>query len=129
MVSGSWKARKEYQKMWKFKFLTSFSNGMLIIVIGFLLLLFASVIFFATQIPSPEDLTTRNIAQATKIYDKKGELLYDIYENQNRTPIKLAEIPDFVKKATISIEDKDLAKRNCAKISNQNGYSWCISAI
>jgi len=93
--------------MWRFKFLTSLSNGMLIIVLGFLLLLFSSVIFFATQIPSPEDLTTRSIASSTKIYDRNGELLYDIYQNQNRTPIKLSDIPDNVKKATISIEDKD----------------------
>jgi len=107
MVSGSWKARKEYKRMWRFKFLTSLSNGMLIIVLGFLLLLFSSVIFFATQIPSPEDLTTRSIASSTKIYDRNGELLYDIYQNQNRTPIKLSDIPDNVKKATISIEDKD----------------------
>jgi len=110
MVQGSWKARKEYQRMWKFKFLTSLSNGMLIIVIGFLLLLFGGVIFFATQIPSPDDLTNRQIASSTKIYDRNGELLYDIYQNQNRTPIKLEDAPDVVKKATISIEDKDFYK-------------------
>ena len=107
MTPGSFRARKEYSGLWKFKFLANLSNGMLIIVIGFLLLLFASVIFFATQIPSPEDLTTREVAASTKIYDKNGELLYDIYQNQNRTPIKLSDIPDNVKKATISIEDKD----------------------
>lgn len=68
------------------------------------------VVFFATQIPSPEQLTNRNIAQSTKIYDREGELLYDIFQDQNRTPIKLSEIPDHVKWATIAIEDKDFYK-------------------
>jgi len=110
MTPGSWKARKEYGSLRKFRFLSNLSNSMLIIVIGFLLLLFASVIFFATQIPSPSDLTNRTIASSTKILDRNGELLYDIYQNQNRTPIKLSEVPEYVKQATISIEDKDFYK-------------------
>ncbi len=110
MSSGSWKARQEYKKVWKFKFLSSLSTGMLVIVVGFLLILFGSVIFFATQIPSPSDLTNREVASSTKIYDKTDELLYDIYLNQNRTPIKLTDVPEYVKQATISIEDKDFYK-------------------
>ncbi len=86
------------------------STIILIGIFGMFLLSFAVVIFFATQIPSVEDLTNRDIAQATKIYDKNGELLYDIFANQNRTPVKLEDIPDNVKKATISIEDKDFYK-------------------
>ena len=110
MTSGSWKARKEYGKLWRFKFLSNLSTGMLLLVVGFLLVLFGSVIFFATQVPSPEDLTNRDIAQATKIYDRNSELLYDIYQDQNRTPIKLNEVPTYVKEATIAIEDKDFYK-------------------
>ncbi|MBU1000672.1 PBP1A family penicillin-binding protein [Patescibacteria group bacterium] len=112
MSSGSWKARRENKKLWKFKFLSGLSTGMLIIVVGFLILLFGSVIFFATQIPNPSDLSNREIAQSTKIYDRKGQLLYDIYQNQNRTPVKLSEIPDCVKQATIAIEDKDFYKHS-----------------
>jgi 1A family penicillin-binding protein len=72
-----------------------------------MLFLIGGIVFFATQVPSPESLTNREIASATKIYDRNGELLYDIFKNQNRTPVKLSEIPDSVKKATISIEDKN----------------------
>ncbi|MBU1031760.1 penicillin-binding protein [Patescibacteria group bacterium] len=107
---GSWKARQENKKVWRFKFLSKLSTLMLISVVGFLLLIFGAVIFFATQIPNTSDLSSRSVAQATKIYDRNGELLYDIYQNQNRTPVKLAEIPDFVKQATIAIEDKDFYK-------------------
>ncbi|MBI2314609.1 PBP1A family penicillin-binding protein [Candidatus Daviesbacteria bacterium] len=110
MVHGSWRVRKESRKLWKFKLLSNLSTGILIGVVGFLLLLFSAVVFFATQIPSPSDLTNREIAQATKIYDKNGELLYDIYHEQNRTPVKLSEVPDYVKEATLAIEDKDFYK-------------------
>ncbi len=112
MVQGSWKARKEYKKLWKFKFLSNLSSVMLFGVIGFLVFLFGLVIFFATQIPSASELTNRNIVSSTKIFDRNGELLYDIYQNQNRTPIKLADMPDVVKKSTISIEDKDFYKHS-----------------
>ncbi len=110
MTHGSWKARQESKKIWKFKILSDLSTGVLVIVVGFLLLLFGAVLYFATQIPNPSDLSNRNIAQATKIYDKKGQLLYDIYQDQNRTPVKVTEIPEYVKEATISIEDKDFYK-------------------
>lgn len=109
-VHGSWKVRKQVAGLWRFKFLSNLSTTILIVVVGFLLLLFGSVIFFATQIPSPSDLTNREIVSSTKIYDRSGELLYDIYQNQNRTPVKLSEVPDYVKQATISIEDKEFYK-------------------
>lgn len=112
MSIGSWKLRQENKKIWKLKFLSSLSTAMLVLVVGFLLLLFGSVIFFATQIPNPSDLSNRDIAEATKIYDRNGQLLYDIYQNQNRTPVKLSEVPDYVKQATIAIEDKDFYKHS-----------------
>lgn len=110
MTHGSWKARKENKRIWKFNFLSHLSTSILIAVVGVLLLVFGAVIFFATQVPNPSELSTRNIAEATKIYDKRGELLYDIYQDQNRTPIKLSEIPEYVKQATLAIEDKDFYK-------------------
>src|SRR3989344_3109926 len=108
----SFRARRESKKLWKFKLLSKFSSSLLIIVVLFLFALFGSVIFFATQVPSPEELTSRFVAQSTKIYDRDSELLYDIYEGQNRTPIKLSDVPDNVKKSTISIEDKDFYKHS-----------------
>ncbi len=110
MALSSWKVRRESSKIWRLKFLSGFSTGMLWIVIGFLVILFSSVIFFATQIPSASDLINRDITASTKIFDRDKELLYDIYLDQNRTPIKLTEVPEYVKQATISIEDKDFYK-------------------
>jgi 1A family penicillin-binding protein len=110
MAEGSWRARKEHSKIWKLKFLSGLSTGMLVLVVGGLLTFLAMIAFFATQVPSPDDLSNRSVAQATKIFDKNGELLYDIYEDQNRTPVKLTDVPNYVREATISIEDKDFYK-------------------
>jgi 1A family penicillin-binding protein len=89
-----------------------YSTTILFAILGGILLFIAMLIFFALQVPSPEELTNRDTAAATKIYDRNGELLYDIFENQNRTPIKLAEVPNNVKNATIAIEDKDFYKHS-----------------
>lgn len=59
------------------------------------------------DLPSPTQLTTREIPLTTKIFDRHGELLYEIYADQNRTLVPLSEMPDSLKQATISIEDKD----------------------
>lgn len=45
--------------------------------------------------------------QSTKILDREGRLLYNIYSSQNRTLIPLSEISDSMKQATIAIEDQD----------------------
>ncbi|OGK74955.1 hypothetical protein A2459_04125 [Candidatus Roizmanbacteria bacterium RIFOXYC2_FULL_41_10] len=39
-------------------------------------------------------------------------MLYEIYHEQNRTPIELESLPVYVKQATISIEDKDFYKHS-----------------
>ena len=46
-------------------------------------------------------------AVSSKILDRNGNLIYEIYADQKRSPIKLSEVPAYVKNATISIEDKD----------------------
>ncbi|PIZ97468.1 MAG: hypothetical protein COX78_04505, partial [Candidatus Levybacteria bacterium CG_4_10_14_0_2_um_filter_35_8] len=68
------------------------------------------VFLFLTNIPNPNELTSREIAQTTKIYDRNGILMYQIYANQNRTIISLSSIPRSLKNATVAIEDKDFYK-------------------
>ena len=80
----------------------SFKIGLATIV----LLVFG--VWFATKdLPSPKQLETRDLAQTTKIYDRNGKLLFNIYNEQNRTVVPLSEIPENLKHATIAIEDKD----------------------
>ncbi len=66
--------------------------------------------YFTRDLPSPRQLDLRQVAQTTKILDKNGQLLYNIYTDENRTLVPLSQIPDNLKNATIAIEDKDFYK-------------------
>ncbi|HNX10570.1 MAG TPA: PBP1A family penicillin-binding protein [bacterium] len=85
----------------------------LIIKLGIaFVLIFAIYVFIITrQLPDPNHLIEREIAQSTKIYDRTGEnLLYEVSGDQKRTLVPLNEIPEYVKQATIAIEDKNFYK-------------------
>lgn len=73
----------------------------------FLPLLF---VIFIQDLPSPQELVLRPSPQTTKIYDRNGTLLYQIYASQNRTIVPLSDIPKSLQQATIAIEDKDFYK-------------------
>jgi penicillin-binding protein 1C len=60
-------------------------------------------------IPLPDNLS-QNQAVSTKLLDRNGKLIYEIYADQRRTPVKLTDVPPYLKEATISIEDKDFYK-------------------
>ncbi len=75
------------------------------IICLFLIFNFAFLIF--KDLPSPTKLSSYEIPQTTKIYDRSGKLLYDIYTDQNRTLVVLSEIPLNLRLSTIAIEDKE----------------------
>jgi len=60
------------------------------------------------DLPDPNSLSNREIAQSTKIYDRSGEhLLYEIAGDQKRTLVTLEQIPSHVLEATLTAEDRD----------------------
>ncbi len=60
------------------------------------------------DLPDPDKVLDRSIAQSTKIYARDGSsLLYEIHGPEKRTVVQLEEIPDHMKQATIAIEDED----------------------
>lgn len=72
---------------------------------------------FLNSLPNPTQLSERQIPQTTKIFDRNGVLLYQIYANENRSLVHLNSIPkDFIN-ATIAIEDKDFYKNPGFNIS------------
>lgn len=69
-------------------------------------LYFIFIIFY--KLPNPYKLKNFQATPlSTEILDRKGRLLYEIYKEQNRTSVKLKDIPKYVGQATIAIEDKD----------------------
>lgn len=62
---------------------------------------------FLSELPQPTELASGYIPKTTKIYDRNDQLLYEIYVNQNRSVVRLEQIPLHLRQATIAIEDKD----------------------
>lgn len=94
------------------KFFPKIKLSLKLKVLGTLLLVvlifgFGIWYFIFRGLPSPRDLVTRKVDVSTKIYDRSGVLLYQIYKDQNRTPVNLASIPNVVKAATLASEDAD----------------------
>lgn len=77
------------------------------------ILLFSLFVYFFIfyNLPSPSSLINyKAIPLSTHILDRNGKLLYEIYREEKRTPIKLKDLSPFVTQATIAVEDKDFYK-------------------
>ena len=102
--------------MWKPRFnflqkkplLPKLSRKQLGITLILVSLILGGLYLFLKDLPSPAKLA-RPLAfpVSSKILDRNGVLLYEIYADQNRTPIKINELPKYVTQATIAIEDKN----------------------
>lgn len=107
---------------WLFKFIFSLFNkipkqakkdlrkkilGLIAIVFALGLLGFTILVAWAGKdLPDPDRLTDRQIAQSTKIYDRTGEhLLYEIFSEQKRTMVEFDKIPKQLINAVIATED------------------------
>ncbi len=83
-----------------------------------------TVYFWLSELPSPTLLKNREIPLTTKIYDRNGILLYQIYALQNRSFVYLPELPKDLINATISIEDKNYYKHHGVDVSGVVRAVW-----
>lgn len=80
-----------------------------VLVLSILMLVIVPV--FALQLPSPDRVVRRD-GFSTTIYDRNGEVLYDIYNEERRSPVEIKDVPDYLKQATIATEDKNFYKHS-----------------
>lgn len=66
-----------------------------------------TIFSLARELPSPNKLADTGSPLTTEIYDRNGHLLYRLYEGKNRSLVKLEELPQHLKEATIAIEDQN----------------------
>ncbi len=59
------------------------------------------------DLPAPIELSESDQIVSTKILDRNGNVLYRIYQDENRTLVNLSQISPYAIQATIAIEDKD----------------------
>ncbi len=82
------------------------------IITSLIVLFFYQSYLFINSLPNPRLIGTINYPVSTQLYDRSGHLLYEIFRDESRTPVKLDELPEYIKTSTIATEDKDFYKHN-----------------
>ncbi|MEN9407699.1 MAG: hypothetical protein RLZZ455_915 [Candidatus Parcubacteria bacterium] len=90
--------------------LSKFTKYLFFAAVAMVLLVPLVFVWFSRDLPTPGKIVVSKYADATRIYDRKGVLLYSVYQDQNRTYVPLDDIPKYLREGTISIEDKDFYK-------------------
>jgi len=89
--------------------------GLLIISGTVLSLLFGTILvaWVSKDLPDPDKLTDRKVAQSTKIYDRTGtHLLYEVFADQKRTLVTLEQIPKNLINGVVATEDNQFYEHN-----------------
>lgn len=82
------------------------------ISLGFVLLILLLFAWFAKDLPTPGKIKHRQSAAATQIFDRNGKELYAIHGDVKRIMVSSNDIPEVVKEATITAEDRNFYKHH-----------------
>ncbi len=86
--------------------------------LGFIFLGIITLWISTFRMPDLKSFDERSVSQSTKIYDRTGEiLLFDINRDIKRKVVTNEEISQYVKDATVAIEDEDFYKHGGIKIT------------
>ncbi|MFZ2154449.1 MAG: transglycosylase domain-containing protein [Candidatus Moraniibacteriota bacterium] len=95
---------------------------LLFIAFGILTVIIAIVgvfAYFIKDLPDPNKVNKRVVAESTKIYDRTGEhILYEIHGEERRTLIPFEDMPESIRWATIASEDQDFYSHHGIKFSS-----------
>ena len=79
----------------------------LVIAGAFLTIILGIFGWVAKDLPSPDKVNDRLAAQSTIIYAANNEPIWEIHGEKNRTLVDFNDMPQYLKDATVAIEDKD----------------------
>ncbi|OGM19880.1 hypothetical protein A2686_01400 [Candidatus Woesebacteria bacterium RIFCSPHIGHO2_01_FULL_38_10] len=63
-------------------------------------------------VPIPTKLASTTVPVSTKLFDRNGRLIFEIYTDRKSTPVDIKELPNYVIQTTLAIEDKDFYKHH-----------------
>ncbi len=89
------------------KFFIVFSGAIFFLIIAFVIWGALYLKHLENSLPEPYKLVDRTPDQTTIITDRNGNELYKIYADQNRKFVRLDELPEHLKWAIISTEDRN----------------------
>jgi len=76
-----------------------------------------TLIYLFWDLPNPKNLTSHPAPSSTKLLDRHGSLIYEIFVDERRTPIQLKSLPNYVWQATLAAEDKNFYQHGGFSIS------------
>ncbi len=79
--------------------------GTVVGIIGFLLI--ATIV--SATLPNPQTVV-RHEGFSSKVLDRDGNLLYDVFDNERIVPVSESDLPKYLRQATVATEDKDFYK-------------------
>ncbi|EKE05779.1 MAG: hypothetical protein ACD_19C00176G0001, partial [uncultured bacterium] len=109
-----WKSRRRQRvsfdrnssKVLSSKNIAKYSKWGFLGIVGLFIFLIIALPLMSFGLPSPDKVVRRE-GFSTKILDRNGKALYDIFDNERRTPINISDMPLYLKQATVAIEDKN----------------------
>ena len=63
--------------------------------------------WYSKDLPTPGKIRQRQAIESTKILDRNNNLLYEIHGEEKRTVLKTEDIPEIMKQATLTAEDRN----------------------
>jgi len=108
IVRGAFKGIKKTFKILLYPLINPWMRHVLLAI---LVVAIGGLIFILKDLPSPRKIVDNaTFAVSSQIFDRNGELLYEIFGDENRTPILLQDLPPYVYQASIAIEDQNFYK-------------------
>lgn len=95
------KRRLVWMKIFRYTALAS----LILVIVGIVVFL-VMLAFYAKDLPKSGEVISRS-GFSTKILDRNGKLLDDVFSDENRTFVPLSAIPQTLRDASIAIEDKE----------------------
>ncbi len=74
-------------------------------IVGAFLLGFVAFIIFSRDLPAPGEIK-RSSGYSTTFYDRDGKVLFEMFEDKNRVPVSIKDVPKTLQEATVAVEDK-----------------------
>ena len=74
-------------------------------IVGF----FTLFAWYSRDLPKPGEVARKD-GFSTQLVDRNGKLLYDLYNDERRVPVKIQDVPQDLKNAVVATEDKDFYK-------------------
>ncbi len=112
--ANTWKSRRE-RRRGKFHLQLHFDRAHLLKYLGLgalvatilgIFLFVGMFAYYARYLPNPDTVVQQG-GYSTKILDRNGNTLYDLYQKYDQVFVPFSDIPVYLREATISIEDKN----------------------